>query len=396
MTSGEVSDPPELHRTRLAVAAAFATQGGVFISLTTRLPDFQDKYDLSNGELSGLLLMMVLLAGGGSVLAETRAKALSSARLLRTGLVGLTVGAALIGASQSLSFFIAAMATYGLSLGMVDATTNMQAVALEHRYGRPILPSFHSAWTFGGLIGAALALATSHLDVGWVGLVAVVPLAVQFAPFLAGIGDPAQESPAPVIPWRPIILVGIGMVLFYMVDTAAFTWGPLFLKNVFDDTPSGLFALAVFPYLLSSGAMRFAGDGLVARYGAVPILRIGAVVASASLAVVVFAPAWPIAVLGFLVLGSGVGVIAPLSFSAAARIAGGEEEDPATRQRRVDAVIGRFNQFNYVGALIGSVLTGAVGEHDLRVGFAVPMVLILGILPLARAFAPGEVSLGKT
>ena len=59
-----------------------------------------------------------------------------------------------------------------------------------------------------------------------------------------------------------------------------------------------------------------------------------------------------------------------------------------TRQQRVDAVIARFNQFNYVGALIGSVLTGAVGENDLRIGFAVPMVLILGILPLARAFAP--------
>ncbi|HET6166520.1 MAG TPA: MFS transporter, partial [Marmoricola sp.] len=216
----------------------------------------------------------------------------------------------------------------------------------------------------------------------------VVPFIVQLAPFLRRVGDPVASGPRVEVPWRPIVLVGIGMVLFYMVDTAAFTWGPLFLKHVFDDTPSGLFALAVFPYLLSSGAMRLAGDGLVARHGAVVILRIGALVASGALAIVVFSPAWPVAVLGFLVLGSGVGVIAPLSFSAAARIAGGAEADPAARQARVDAVIGRFNQFNYVGALLGSVLTGAVGNNDLRIGFAVPMVLILGILPLARAFAP--------
>jgi hypothetical protein len=32
------------------------------------------------------------------------------------------------------------------------------------------------------------------------------------------------------------------------------------------------------------------------------------------------------------------------------------------------------------------VLTGVVGSGDLRIGFAVPMVLVLGILPLARAF----------
>jgi hypothetical protein len=62
--------------------------------------------------------------------------------------------------------------------------------------------------------------------------------------------------------------------------------------------------------------------------------------------------------------------------------------DPAQRHLVVDAVIGRFNQFNYVGALFGAVLTGVVGAGDLRFGFAVPMVLILGILPLARAFAP--------
>jgi hypothetical protein len=34
------------------------------------------------------------------------------------------------------------------------------------------------------------------------------------------------------------------------------------------------------------------------------------------------------------------------------------------------------------------VLTGLVGADSLRLGFAVPMVLILAMLPLARSFAP--------
>ena len=41
--------------------------------------------------------------------------------------------------APSSAFFVAGMAGYGVGLGMVDASTNMQAVALEHRYGRPIL-----------------------------------------------------------------------------------------------------------------------------------------------------------------------------------------------------------------------------------------------------------------
>jgi MFS family permease len=121
------------------------------------------------------------------------------------------------------------------------------------------------------------------------------------------------------------------------------------------------------------------------------VLRVGTVVACVGLAVTVFAPAWPVAVLGFLVMGGGVAVVAPLSFSAAARIAGEDEPDPVLRHARVDAVIGRFNQFNYVGSLLGAVMTGLVGAGNLRLGFAVLMGLVLGILPLARAFSPVEV-----
>ena len=55
---------------RRAVALAFATQGLVFISLTTRLPRFSDRWHLSEVELSLVLLMIVLLAGAGSVVCE--------------------------------------------------------------------------------------------------------------------------------------------------------------------------------------------------------------------------------------------------------------------------------------------------------------------------------------
>ena len=380
----------DLRRSRIAVAAAFATQGGIFISLTTRLPDFADKWHLSDAELSGLLLMMVLLAGVGSLAAEGLARRVESARLLRHGLVLIGLGVLLIGLAPGLPFFIGAMAVYGVGLGVVDATTNMQAVALEHRYARPILPSFHGAWTLGGLFGSAITLSTSSLPLQTVGVLVVVPLVL--APcgrFLRRVGDPVADGPKVDVPWRPILLVGLGMVVFYMVDTAAFTWGPTYLDHAFD-APGELVALATFPYLAASGVLRLSGDALVTRFGATPVLRIGALVGCAGLAVVVFAPVWPVAVLGFLIVGGGVAVVAPLSFSAAARIAGEGTEDAALRQARVDTVIGRFNQFNYLGALVGAVLTGLIGSGDLRIGFAVPMVLVLALLPLARAFAPAR------
>ena len=366
---------------RRAAALAFATQGLVFISLTTRLPRFSDRWDLSEVELSLVLLMIVLLAGAGSVVAELVARRRDSASTLRAGLLTTGLAVPVVAAAPSGMVFVLALAAYGVALGIVDATSNMQAVAVEHRYGRTILPSFHGAWTFGGIIGACYALAAAHAPLWTAGLVAVVPLLALAAPYLPREhGEALVEAEQVEVPWRPILLVGMGMVLFYMVDTASQTWGPTFLDDVVD-APRSLVALATLPYLLASLAVRVAGDSLVARYGATLVLRTGSVVASLALLVVVTAPNWPVAVLGFTLLGAGVSVIAPLSFSAAARIAGGD-------RARVDAVIARFNQFNYVGGLLGAVLTGLIGAGSLRLGFAVPMLLILAMLPLARSFAP--------
>ncbi len=377
----------DITRSRRAVAAGFLTQGLILLSLTTRLPELQDRWDITDVDLSLILLMMILLAGAGSVVAEALARRRDSALLLRAGLLVVAVGVAVLCTAQATPFFIGGIAVYGLGLGVVDASTNMQAVALEHRYERPILPSFHGAWTLGGVLGAAITLATSHLPLEASAAVALIPLLVAFGSFLPRDHGPTELPEALAVPWRPLLLVGVAMVLFYMVDTAVQTWGPLFLDHTFG-TSDRYVALSALCYLLASGLVRLAGDGIVARFGPVVVLRIGAVIGALALAVVVFSPTWQVAVLGFAVLGAGVAVVAPLSFSAAARIAGGQGLEPAQRQARVDAVIARFNQFNYLGALLGSVLTGLVGSDSLRIGFAVPMVLVLGILPLAPAFAP--------
>ena len=366
-----------LRASRAAVAAAFLTQGMLFISLTTRLPDVQRRWDLTPAGLSVLLLVMVLLAGAGSALAEVVAGRRDSAVVLRTGLLGIAAGSALVLLAPAYAVLVAGLAVYGVGLGVVDAATNMQAVALEHRYGRPILPSFHGAWTLGGVLGSLLTLATSGYGLRVAAVLALVPLLAAALPFTPRAA--AVEAQDGDVPWRAILLVGLALVLFYMVDTAASTWGPTYLDRTFA-TPARLVALATLPYLVAQLAVRVAGDALVVRVGPTRLLRVGALVAALALALVVFATSWPLAVVGFTVLGAGVGVIAPLSFSAAARIAGGDTA-------RVDRVVARFNQFNYVGALLGAVLTGLVGADSLRYGFALPMVLVLGVVALAPAFA---------
>lgn len=378
----------DLGRARLAIAGAFLVQGLVFISLTTRLPRIQDRWDLGELALSGLLLMMVLLAGAGSLVAERLAPRLDSARVLRAGLLVIAASVALVVLAPARPVFVLALGAYGVGLGLVDATGNMQAVALEHRLGRVVLPSCHGAWTLGGVVAAVLTLAGGDVPWSAVAIVALLPLAAAAAPYLPRDHGETTTTAETDVPWRAIVMVGLALVVFYTVDTAAATWGPVYLDDVFD-APEDLVALATLPYLVASGLVRLAGDRLTEQVGAVRLLRAGAAIALVALALVVAAPTWPVAVVGFTLLGCGVAVVAPLSFSAAAALAG-RDADTATRQARVDAVVARFNQFNYAGALLGAVMTGAVGAGSLRVGFAVPLVLVVSLFWLARAFAPAD------
>lgn len=471
----------DLRQNRAAVLAAFFAQGFVFVSATLFIPKIVATFGLDTGIFSMFLLGMVLAAAVGSAIAEAVARGAGSAAALRAGLVAMVPALALMFATGSLVGLAAGMVLYGIALGMVDAGSNMQAVTLEHRYGRPVLPSSQGAWTLGGLVatGASLAgVATLPLEAGV--FFAVVPLLAALAPYqgreilasgagpgsaapptapvatrrstatpstppgflpgstpgllpgntpgllpggapdaavvpgtapapatVPGLSDHADSSPGrlptsataptptpntpptPGIPhdavrWTAIAPAGIAFLIFYLVDAATQAWGPLYL-HLDLAAPEQLLALATLPYLAATWVVRLIGDGLTARFGAPAIVRTGAMIAFAGLAAVVLAPSWPVATAGFFAAGLGLGAVAPLSFSAAGRVAGGD-------RARADVVVARFNQLNYVGALLGSVVTGLISSGlSLRIGFALPLVLVLALIPLARGFAVGGV-----
>lgn len=90
----------------------------------------QAKFALSSLAVSALLLIVVVMAGAGSVLSELVATRRGSALGLRTGLLLMVVGLATIGSARAVVQLCVGLAIYGLCLGMVDAGTNVQAVAL--------------------------------------------------------------------------------------------------------------------------------------------------------------------------------------------------------------------------------------------------------------------------
>ncbi|MFF5159967.1 MFS transporter [Streptomyces sp. NPDC000348] len=380
-----------LRRGRASLAFGFLVQGVAFALLVTRIPAIQDRYGVSDALLPVFLAAVPLLAGIGSVATERLVRRVPPSRVLRWSQPVVLLALLGVGAGEHMAGLGAALAAFGLAVGALDASMNMLGVSLQRAYGRSIMLSFHAAYSLGGIVGASLAWAGAHGEPAlWVSYLPVVLVLLPAALvgsrwYVDGGGEPATgntkgEGATGGLTWLlPLCLV---MTVAYIGDSTVSNWSAKYLQDVLGSSEQ----LATVPYnvyMVTTLLGRAIGDVGVRRFGAVAVVRAGALVAAAGFAVVAGAPGAWAGMPGFVLLGLGLCVLVPQTFAAAGRLAA-ERGGPGSS----DMAVARLNVFNYVGFLIGSPLVGALGDAwSYRGAMLVPMVLVLVTLVHARSFA---------
>ncbi|MGW7547587.1 MFS transporter [Streptomyces sp. NPDC054770] len=375
-----------LRRGRASLAFSFFTQGATFALLVTRIPAIQDRYGVSDALLPVFLAAVPILAGVGSVTTEQLVKRIRPSRLLRWSQPVVMLALLGVGAGGNLAELAVSLAAFGLAVGALDASMNMLGVSLQRTYGRSIMLSFHAVYSLGGILGASLAWVGAHWHLAlWVSYLPVVAVLLPAA--LVGSRWYVDGDPAPVadgvqgngggVVFKMLLPLCLVMTFAYIGDSTVSNWSAKYLKDVLGSSEQ----LATVPYnvyMVTTLVGRGIGDFGVRRFGAVPVVRLGAVVAAVGFAVVAGAPGAWVGMAGFTLLGLGLCVLVPQTFAAAGRLFPGAS----------DAAIARLNIFNYVGFLIGSPLVGALGDAwSYRGAMLVPMVLVLVTLVYARSFA---------
>ncbi|MCF1512109.1 MFS transporter [Streptomyces glomeratus] len=375
-----------LRRGRASLAFGFFAQGATFALLVTRIPAIQDRYGVSDVLLPVFLAAVPVLAGVGSVTTEQLVKRVRPGRLLRWSQPVVLLALLGVGSGGRMAGLAVALAVFGLTVGALDASMNMLGVSLQRAYGRSIMLGFHAAYSLGGIVGASLAWVGAHWHLAlWVSYLPVV--AVLLPATLVGSrwyvdGDmPAAEEErggADAVVFRLLLPLCLVMTFAYIGDSTVSNWSAKYLQ----DTLGGSEQLATVPYnvyMVTTLLGRSIGDLGVRRFGAVSVVRLGALLAALGFAVVAGGPGAWVGMLGFTLLGLGLCVLVPQTFAAAGRLFPGAS----------DAAVARLNIFNYVGFLIGSPLVGALGDAwSYRGAMLVPMVLVLVTLGYARSFAP--------
>jgi len=351
-----------------------------------------------------------VLAGLGSALSGVLAGARGARSVVVGGLLLAALAIAGVGLAPTWPVFFVAIGLYGLALGAVDAAMNMLGIDVERAHGRSLLASFYAGNAAGGVLGALVVSGSALLALGQpvalpvVGVVVAVtavvlasrlpdggaPVPAAVTATEASAGAPSGTGVAVRVGAGAIALLGAGMVAFPVADSAVSSWSATFLRDVLLASAAAA-PLGYAAYQAALIVSRLLGDRVVERFGRVRVVRLGGVLGALGFVVVAAASAWPVAVLGLAATGLGLGVVAPLAFSAVgdrareAVVAGAPI--PAGVAVVTDRAVARLNVFTYVGAVLGGVLTGVFATADqLRLGFAVLAALAAVSAVLAGAF----------
>jgi len=378
------SHAPAPHAARRAVAAAFFINGALFANWVSLIPTVQQTLGMSTGVLGVALLG----AAAGALVAMPSAGALitriGSRRV--TTVAGLAYCAALplpILAPGAPLLFLALVA-FGACNGAMDVAMNAQGVAVEGRYGRPIMSSFHGLFSLGGLAGAVVSGALAAVGVAplphvlGAALALAAALAVAARALLPPGVDVAGHGPSVARLTRP--LLGLGVVGFcaLIAEGSMADWSALYLRRGLGAGPA-LAAAGYAAFTLTMAAGRLTGDYVTARLGPVALVRASGALVAAGLGAALIIGQTAATIVGFGLVGVGLANIVPILFSAAGR----------TPHMAPGPAIAAVTTASYLGFLAGPPAIGVTADH-LTLRGALGIVAGLGALIALLAPAVGR------
>ena len=329
-----------------------------------------------------VLGMLLLCIGVGSLLTMP----LSGALAMRLGCRRVVMTAAILFAAillfvscvDALSLAVPIVLIFGAVMGCIDVVVNIVAVLVEKGIGRRIMSGMHAFWSLGGFVGAGLYGV-------WVGLLGLTPfqstaiaaglillLTAVYGRHLIPYGGGGGALLA--LPRGIIVFVGMTAFIAFLSEGAVMDWGGVYLTTV-----RGMdLALAGTGYSVFSAAMltmRFLGDRVVQRIGALLVAVGGALLAFGGILLVMFAPVDALLYVGFFAIGIGSANIVPVFFS----LMGRQNVMP------VSAAVSAVSTMGYLGILAGPAAIGFVSSlTTLQTAFA--MLAALSILQATIGF----------
>ncbi|SPF05571.1 MFS transporter [Streptomyces sp. MA5143a] len=400
----------DLTRLRVAITAFFALDGFVFAGWVVRIPSVKEQTGASPGALGLALLGVSAGAVVTMMLTGRLCRRFGSHPVTVVCAVLLSLSVSLPPLTHSALALGAVLLVFGAAFGGINVAFNSAAVDLVAALRRPVMSSFHAAFSLGGMIGAGLGglvagslSATRHLlGITVIGLlvtaVAGRTLLHHAPPAPPGPPGPPEHLPAtadgaPAGPKGPrdraggdgrsdggdrsgtrglVVTFGLIALCTAYGEGALADWGVLHLEEDLNASP-GVAALGYSCFALAMTVGRLTGTTLLEHLGRTRVLVVGGTTATAGMLLGSLAPSVWATLLGFAVTGLGLANIFPVAIERAGALAG-------------PGGVATASTLGYLGMLLGPPTIGFLAEwHSLPA--ALTSVAALAAFASAIAFA---------
>jgi len=376
------SSAPLTSRTAtVAVTTLFAVNGMLIGGNGGALPSLREKLDISDTRVA-VLLFCAGVAGILSMQVGGRlADAIGARTVALAALPVLIAAAATIALAPTFAVALVGLLLLGLGNGAMDVGMNAIGVQVEAARRRPVMSSFHAFFSLGSFVGAGAVLLLAKV-LGITGGRIVTPLMLSLAVVATAVllvllkitpqtavVEHRVDGVRAKIP-RAAWVLGVMALSFGLAEGTAVDWSAIHVTDVarVDPTTGALGLVAVTAFMV---VIRLVGDRLVARFGRRAVVRFGGTCAALGYLAVTLVDGLPLLVVGWCLVGFGVGMIAPQVYAVAGHMGGG----------RVLAVVVTFG---YAAFLMGPAVVGFLVRHlGIHHAMAVPAVLCAAIIALA-------------
>lgn len=382
----DIFDPPQdvprnVRTARVANGIAFVILGAIFATWAVRIPAIETLLHLTKADIGiallGLAVGSVLgLIASGALVARYSAKA-----VVRLAIITYCLLLPVIPLSGGLSSLLVVLVGFGIGKGLLDVAANTQALYIERSYPRQIMGSFHALYSAGALLGSLvgafftslglaaqthfLILAAVFLTIGLTASIWLLP------PEEADTDDTSTELALPSKEILGYCLIGFCALL---IEGVANDWSAIFLKGAAGARPA-VAALGFAAFALAMTLGRFAADRAVDTVGPRRFLQLTATIAALGV-IVTLVPTPPVALLGFGILGFGIGGVAPVNLSLVGQ---------ADLERSSESAVAAVSTSSYAGFAAGPVAIGLLADAtSLRIAFlpAIGVAAVIATLTL--------------
>ena len=342
------------------------------------VPFVKDRLSVDKAQLGMLLLLIATGAVISMFFTGYTAAKLGCRKTVIISTLLISVCLPVLSVSSSVALTGLFMFLFGMGLGMLDVTLNIQGAIVEESMKKHLMAGFHSMYSFGVFFGILfITYLLKHISSSYAAFAVTALMVILLITIIPALLTYGGDKPQKIFIKPTRILFVLGMICFiaFVAEGVILDWSALFMREV-RNIPPEYAGYSFSLFYITMGIFRFLGDKTAEKFSIKTILFFSSILSILGLYIMLYVPYNAASFIGFTLAGAGLANMVPVTISAAGKYKGNM---PLSIAVSAVATVG------YFGTLIGPSVMGFVSEYtSLTTAFSLIGVFIFIITILSR------------